>query len=82
MRGRAACLAAPLAGRTDLCYQPDVYDDAAVRPSAHTAHRADILGMLFAAFLQTSHSRKFSHMLDIGDRVKLSFDDGSMLPPT
>jgi len=45
----------------------------------YTAHRADILGMLVTAFpAERLHlGRKLSGILEIDDRVELSFDDGS-----
>jgi salicylate hydroxylase len=45
----------------------------------YTAHRADILGMLAAAFpADRLHlGRKLSHMSETGDCVQLTFDDGS-----
>jgi salicylate hydroxylase len=45
----------------------------------YTAHRADILGMLAAAFSpdRLHLGRKLAHMSETGDRVQLTFDDGS-----
>jgi salicylate hydroxylase len=63
-------LLSPMAGVTPPRFDHPLY----------TAHRADILGMLAAAFpADRLHlGRKLSDMLDGDDRIKLTFDDGSV----